>query len=201
MGFTAVVQHGGPTLILLLILSLGVFTVAVERSIVIGLTLLKRDKAKLKKVMDLVQDGKLKSIADEGKESSDYAVRALTNAFNLSENSVSQALEHTASKEISRLTVRLSFLELSVALAPSLGLLGTILGLIKVFGFFSGKPVQTPDLMAGGIAQALMSTGYGLGLALVATCFYSLFLMGIQHVKDELEDVCTRAQITVLDAD
>lgn len=69
--------------------------------------------------------------------------------------------------------------------APLLGLLGTILGMIKVFSVVGGSP--DPDSIAAGIAQALLTTAFGLFVAIPSLMFHRYFRRRIDELSMRLE--------------
>ena len=80
---------------------------------------------------------------------------------------VERAVEDAGAREISALTRRLRPLVIVVALAPLLGLLGTVFGMIEAFQLMAiNKANGRPDLLAGGIAKALITTAGGLLVAI-----------------------------------
>jgi biopolymer transport protein ExbB len=190
-------HNGGPMVWPLLVLSIASLAIVLERSIVIGLNGLKGDKAKRKKIMDLIREGKTTTAIDEGKSSPDFIIEAIVSGLELSKESPEKAFEVTGTKALSRFTNRLSFLDITATLAPSLGLLGTVIGLIKVFGFANGTPLETPLMMSGGISQALISTGFGLFLSVLCTCFHYIFSQCAEKARQELINYCTQAELLV----
>jgi biopolymer transport protein ExbB len=75
--------------------------------------------------------------------------------------------------ELQRLTRRLSFLNLIAGLAPLIGLLGTVIGMVKAFQTVAtSQGVVNPSLLAGGIWEALLTTVVGLTVAIPASVFH-----------------------------
>jgi biopolymer transport protein ExbB len=74
-------------------------------------------------------------------------------------------------------------------LAPMIGLLGTVFGLIRSFGMLgSGSATQSRDvLLASGVSEALVATATGLVLGIVAMAFYALFRNRVQSLISDLE--------------
>ena len=61
------------------------------------------------------------------------------------------------------------------AISPLLGLLGTVLGMIKVFAVITTAGVGNPEVLAGGISEALITTATGLAVAIPSLIFYRYF--------------------------
>jgi len=83
-------------------------------------------------------------------------------------------------------------LETTVTAAPLLGLLGTIIGMIRAFKLFGAEGLVDPRGVTGGVAEALIATAVGLLIALVALFAYNYFSHRQAQVMDELEQLGTR---------
>lgn len=87
---------------------------------------------------------------------------------------VRQAMEDTGRREVKRLERYMVLLETVAAASPLLGLLGTVLGMIKVFSVISIAGVGQAGLLSGGIAQALITTAFGLSIGIPALVAFNL---------------------------
>ncbi|MPN31768.1 Protein TolQ [bioreactor metagenome] len=96
-------------------------------------------------------------------------------------------MEGEAAAQISRLRLRLSYLSTTITLAPLLGLLGTVLGMIKTFNVLSLSSGQ-PSIITGGVGEALIATAAGLCVAIIAALFHS-------YLVERLEDIITSLEI------
>jgi biopolymer transport protein ExbB len=90
-------------------------------------------------------------------------------------NEVESAMEATALYELSRLEGKLGLLATIANLAPILGFLGTVWGLILAFDVIHAGGLSDPARIAGAIAQALYTTAWGLVVAAVALPFHNFF--------------------------
>jgi biopolymer transport protein ExbB len=94
-----------------------------------------------------------------------------------------ESIEEAASRVIHELERYISTLGSIAAMAPLLGLLGTVIGMIEIFSSFTGSGVSgNPGIMAGGISKALVTTASGLIVAIPALFFHRL----LQRRIDEL---------------
>ena len=94
-----------------------------------------------------------------------------------------ESIEEAASRVIHELERYISTLGTIAAMAPLLGLLGTVLGMIDIFSSFTGSGLSgNPGVMAGGISKALVTTASGLIVAIPALFFHRL----LQRRIDEL---------------
>lgn len=74
------------------------------------------------------------------------------------------------------------------AITPLLGLLGTVLGMIKVFTVITTSGVGNPGELAGGISQALITTAAGLSVAIPTLIFHRLFKSKVENLIVDMEE-------------
>ena len=98
-----------------------------------------------------------------------------------------------ASAELAQLRYGLRPLELIVTIAPLIGLLGTVLGMIEAFQALESSAGQAdPSVLAGGIWEALLTTAAGMAVAIPAAVALSWFESITEAVQTDLEDMATR---------
>jgi biopolymer transport protein ExbB len=105
----------------------------------------------------------------------------------------SDAVQGYARREVTRLERGLVFLEVATGLGPLLGLMGTILGLIRIFGSAGNANDLSMQgtAIAAGIAEAMYCTVAGLFVAIPALIAYSLFSRHIEALTIDLETLCS----------
>ena len=99
-------------------------------------------------------------------------------------------VEAAARKELTRLRSGLNIIEVIITIAPLLGLLGTVSGLVTVFGDFGGE--QSNGAIAKGIAQALSTTIAGLAVAVPSVIAFSYFNRRLETFAARLELVLSQ---------
>lgn len=109
-----------------------------------------------------------------------------TNLLNLLPN-INDALVRTASREIERLEQNLPFLATCGSVAPFLGLLGTVWGVLQSFLGVRHIPVVTLQIIAPGISDALITTVAGLLVAIPAVIAYNYFVGKIKSFSNDLD--------------
>lgn len=103
----------------------------------------------------------------------------------------SQAAESVAREELVRLQTGVAALDIITTISPMLGLLGTVSGLVKVFGGLgASEDVTDPSAIAGGIAEALYTTIAGLAVAIVAVIVH-------RYLDKRVEALAVRMEILV----
>lgn len=99
-----------------------------------------------------------------------------------------EAAEVTAKLEVSKLWENLSYLSDIAVVAPLIGLLGTVFGMIQSFNVIAFQTAAAkPVLLAGGIAKAMVATAGGLIIAIPAMIFYSVFRSRIFKITGKIE--------------
>ena len=97
------------------------------------------------------------------------------------------AMEDMANRGAARLRQRLDLLSLMVTMAPLLGLLGTVVGMIRAFNVLNVSSGQ-PFAITGGVGEALVATAAGLCVAILALSLLSYFRMRLDAVLNDLEE-------------
>lgn len=89
----------------------------------------------------------------------------------------------------------LSWISLFIALAPMLGFLGTVIGMIQAFDAIEQAGTVSATIVAGGIKVALITTVFGLVVAIILQVFYNYLLSKIDSISNQMED----SSITLID--
>lgn len=82
----------------------------------------------------------------------------------------------------------LSWISLFIALAPMLGFLGTVIGMIAAFDAIEQAGTVSATIVAGGIKVALITTVFGLVVAIILQVFYNYLLSKIDSISNQMED-------------
>jgi len=108
-------------------------------------------------------------------------------------DNVREVAQTEGSRQASILTSRITYLSEIGAIAPMVGLLGTVIGMIKAFIEISQGEVQGVRQMglAQGVSEALIATACGLAISILAFAFYSIFRGRVQKYIAELEAAAT----------
>jgi biopolymer transport protein ExbB len=107
-------------------------------------------------------------------------------------SAIRDVAETEGGRVASSLNQRIIYLADIATLSPMLGLLGTVVGIINSFGVLASNTTQPRQmLLAGGVAQALVTTAAGLIIGIVAMAFYSLFRGKVSSMISDLEGATT----------
>lgn len=87
-----------------------------------------------------------------------------------------------------RLEANLTWISLFIALAPSFGFLGTVVGMVQAFDDIEAAGDISPTVVAGGMKVALLTTVFGLIVAIILQIFYNYILTKIESITTQMED-------------
>lgn len=99
-----------------------------------------------------------------------------------------EAIEETGRQVVIELERFLNTLGTIASIAPLLGLLGTVIGMIKVFAAITSQGVGNPTVLAGGISEALITTAAGLSVAIPSLMFYRYFRGRVDMLVIKMEE-------------
>ncbi|MGH7936743.1 MAG: MotA/TolQ/ExbB proton channel family protein, partial [Chthoniobacterales bacterium] len=153
-------RKGGPIMWPILVVSIVALTVVLERCFWWGARWFRRDPKRVEKVFTAIETGDVNEASKLSRGSRDPVLRMLWNGLNHQHASLQGALQVAAGIEIKRAGRFLVVMDTLVTLAPLLGLLGTITGLIRSFSFLGNEELAV-QAVTGGIAEALIATACG----------------------------------------
>jgi biopolymer transport protein ExbB len=104
-----------------------------------------------------------------------------------SRDEIKEVIEDTARQEVAVLERNLPILATIANIAPLLGLLGTVFGMIKAFQVVSVVGVGNPEALAGGISEALLTTAFGLSVAIPTIVAYNYLAHRVDRQIKEME--------------
>jgi len=183
----ALLERGGPVMYPLIGLSLLSVTIIVERILFWLRTDRGRDRALVAKILKFVEEGEPETAACFGPGSRDFIARTLLNGLRHRFYSLTLALETQAMIELKRMKRNLVILDTIITAAPLFGILGTVTGIIGAFDALGVSGNVDPKAVSAGIAEALITTAYGLVVALVTLFPYNYFSSRCDDAVEELE--------------
>lgn len=173
-------HRGGPVMYLLLLCSLSVAAIAIDRFLFYrraaagGKELLTRMESQRGAALRAI------SLTDGEDGVAAFLLKAGQGAA-ASVGDVTLAVESAYSEAAMQLRARLNYLSMIVTLAPLLGLLGTIFGMIDSFNVFS-MSAEEPLAITGGIGEALTATAFGLCVAIFALVVHTVFAQRLDQI-------------------
>ena len=186
------VKAGGWLMLPLVLCSIFTLAITLERLIrlkranVLPKNLLLQKGRPLDSVLDTLEQDKVAANSTLG-----YILREGIDAFPQGEAYARAQMEATASREIGYLEKNVNFLGTLSAVAPLLGLVGTVLGIIESFLVLDFGSNSNPTMMIPGISKALITTAAGMVIAIPALFAYRYFQRLVQEYISELEQQST----------
>ena len=178
---------GGPVMWLLLLLSLVACTIVVAKLIQFAM-LRPLAAANGDSTLALLKQGKTEAAIEQAGTGKDPLSRTLAVMLVITGDWEEEALRK-ARGEIEDLRGGMRALELIAAVAPLLGLLGTVFGMIEAFRALEQAGSQVdPALLSGGIWEALLTTAAGLSVAIPALAAFHWFDRTLERLRFLLED-------------
>jgi biopolymer transport protein ExbB len=178
----------------ILIVSIVSLFVVIDRCIWWGFRWFRRDPKRVEKVFTALEEGDVNEASKLARGTRDPVLRMLWNGLNHQHSSLQGALQVAAGIEIKRAGHYLVVMDTLVTLAPLLGLLGTITGLIRSFSLLGSEELAV-QAVTGGIAEALIATACGLGIAIFALVPFNYFSSRVSNLEFELQTAATNLEV------
>ncbi|MDD2337669.1 MAG: MotA/TolQ/ExbB proton channel family protein [Geobacteraceae bacterium] len=150
-------------------------------------------------VIDLVSKGKVVDAMTIAGKKTTPVLRVLKAGLVKIGRTVNPAksMEAAAIAETAAMKRGLTALDTIITLAPLLGLLGTIIGMIQSFQIMATAGLGQPHAVTGGVAEALVATATGITVAVVALIPYNYFIARIEREEEAIEEYATRLEIAL----
>ena len=190
--FIGIIIKGGPVMVPLLACSIVSLAVVIERIIFWRKA---RSREPVEELLQLVERREFAKAIELGRNVDLPAARVLTAGLVHRNPSLPKALEVAAQAEMPVLKKRLTILDTIITLAPLLGLLGTITGMISSFGIMSEAGLGQPHAVTGGVAEALIATAAGLLIAILTLIPYNYFSNRAERELEEIEYYGSRLEL------
>lgn len=192
-------EKGGLVMWPLLMTSMVAVAVVIERLIFILRELEFRNPSLVERILSYTENGNVSQAIDAGKNSKDFVARTLVYGLTHRHKSFSSALLQAANRELQRFSRGLPVLDTIVTLAPLLGLLGTVSGLIGSFSLLGAQELEAPTAITGGIAEALIATAFGLSIAIVALIPLNYLNARVEEARCQIEDASTHLELLLME--
>jgi biopolymer transport protein ExbB len=186
---------GGPVMYPLLACSLIALTVVIERMLFWIREDMRRNQPLVDDVLELCRRGEWDAVRGKVKGSRDYVIRILVNGILHREFSMTKAMETAAVDEVKRMRRFLGVLDTMITVAPLLGILGTVTGIITAFNLMGTAGMDQPQLATAGIAEALITTAAGLFIAIPSIIPFNYFSSRAEEAAINIEKYATSLEI------
>ena len=190
--------EGGPGFmgIVLICLILGL-AISIERIIYLNLSTTNSNKL-TEDVEDALKSGGVEAAKEVCRNTKGPVASIFYQGLDRAKDGVESAEKSVISYggvQMGQLEKNVSWISLFIALAPMLGFMGTVIGMINAFDRIEAAGDMQPSLVAGGIKIALLTTVFGLIVAIILQVFYNYIVAKIDSIVNDMED----ASITLID--
>lgn len=190
MNVWSLAVKGGWIMVVLAILSIIGIYIFAERYTTLCKAL-KKNPYLLDRLHDNIKENDLKSAINYCRNQNTPTSRVLEKglkAYNLSTSYMRQAMDNSAGLEIATLEKGLPILSTVAAVAPMIGFLGTVTGMVQAFWEMSnaGNNIDV-SLLSGGIYEAMITTVGGLAVGIVAIFAYNFLVYRVDRVQNDIE--------------
>lgn len=188
-------MKGGPIIWPLLILSILSLAITLERVVFLLKFKFQRDFFQTGRFLKLVYEGKMNDSLQMIQTSKDPLLKAVYDSDINSKNSFQASFQRGARDLLLQIRRGLPLLDTAITLAPLLGLLGTVIGLINAFSSIGADQITAPIAITGGISEALLATAYGLAIAIFCLIPFNIISELESKIREELEDLGTAIEL------
>ena len=189
--------YGGPVMWPILICALVAVAVVGERAFWWIRESARRDPKKLEEILAALENSDTTTAAKIAAGSEDPVIRVIRHGLahvGHAHGSLLGALQLAAGIELKRAGRFLTVMDTLVTLAPLLGLLGTVTGLMKAFLNIGNAELSVTGV-TGGIGQALIATACGLGIAIFSLIPFNYFTAKVAQLQFDLETAATNVEV------
>lgn len=179
----------------LLLCSLIVMTVIIERGLFWLMIGRQRDLALVDEILELCRSRNWEAVRQKAAGCKDFVVRIMVSGILHRDFSMVKAMESAASDEIQRMRRFMAILDTMITVAPLLGIFGTVIGIITSFEMLGSDGIDRPGAVTAGVAQALITTATGLGIAILSVFPYNYFNTKVERAALDIERYATSLEI------
>jgi biopolymer transport protein ExbB len=190
---------GGPVMWPILVSALVAVAVVGERAFWWWRESCKREPRKMEQMLAALENSDVAAATQISAGSQDPVIRVLHHGLNHAghgHGSLLGALQLAAGVELKRAGRFLTVMDTLVTLAPLLGLLGTVTGLMRAF-LNIGSAELSVTAVTGGIGEALIATACGLAIAIFALVPFNYFSAKVAQLQFDLETAATNVEVMV----
>ena len=187
-------QHGGPIMWPIAVVTLFAIAVIAERSWWWLQLARQRKPRELDAVLTALESGEMQQAQQLSNGATDPVLRVIHAGITHRHASLQGALQAAAGIELKQAGRFLTAMDTIITLAPLLGLLGTVTGIMGSFQSVGGSELAV-EKVTGGIGEALIATAFGLGIAIFTLIPYNWFHAKVAALQHDIETAANNVEI------
>jgi len=192
---TSLFVRGGPVMWPLLLCSVVSATIMIERIVFWWRERRREDVGRIDRLFAETEAGEAERAMEVAAGPTDALARVLLSGLQHREHGLKESMEVAAGEEVARMRQGLAILDTITTMAPLLGILGTVTGIIRSFDLLSQSSMGDPRAVSSGIAEALITTAAGLVVALPTLVAFNYFVSRVQQATRRIEQVATQFEV------
>jgi biopolymer transport protein ExbB len=190
--------HGGWIMWPILLTSFVAVTAVVERTIFLLTENVRAQPERVEQMLEMVENGNYDGALGLGQQSTDYVARILVSALEHRDHSLTNAFTRAANQELNRYQRGIAVLDTCITLAPLLGLLGTVLGMMNTFGALGdGDIAANAGKITGGVGEALIAVAAGLLISITGLLPFNILNVRLEEARHKITDAANALELSM----
>lgn len=185
-----VFHRGGPIMWPLLCAALLSLCTVLERAGFFTWERIRRRASDRNRLMKALREGQIEDAITIGRRSGCFDARVIGYALSHRGPELEGAIQYAKEEELLRYRRGIAMLDTVITLAPLLGLLGTVTGMMASFSLIGGE-LGAPGAITGGIAEALIATAFGLGIAITSLIPFNLMNQRLEEAGNQIDEAAS----------